>query len=141
MTRQADGLQYGSRAAYGTALTGCDTNGARVPSEADMQHWLTGGTAEMPLTDAEWAKLTGIVTDAANTAAKGTARQVHNDLAGTLQRIVDDLALDKTAAMRLDALTAQLAAVQATVAKLTPGAAGGPLSGQVTGSLTITPTP
>src|SRR6266542_1601355 len=46
MTREADGLQYGSRASYGTALSGCDTNAARFTTVADMQAWLIGQPAE-----------------------------------------------------------------------------------------------
>ncbi len=46
MTREADGLQYGSRASYGSALSGCDTNAARFTTGADMQAWLTGSATE-----------------------------------------------------------------------------------------------
>jgi hypothetical protein len=53
------GLQYGSRASYGAALFGCDTNGARFATVADMQTWLTGGqpTEDPDMLDDERAAL------------------------------------------------------------------------------------
>jgi hypothetical protein len=53
------GLQYGSRASYGSALSGCDTNGARFSTVADMQTWLTGGqpTEDPDMLDDERAAL------------------------------------------------------------------------------------
>ncbi len=47
MTREADALQYGSLASYGTALSGCDTNAARFTTVADMQRWILTGEQQV----------------------------------------------------------------------------------------------
>jgi len=51
------GLQYGSRASYGTALSGCDTNAARFATVADMQTWLTQSTEDPDMLADERAAL------------------------------------------------------------------------------------
>ncbi len=81
MTREADGLQYGSRATYGAALSGCDTNAARFNTIADMQAWLTGGDTDVALTSDEIAAIASAVW----------TRSIKNDTTGVAQTAGDRL--------------------------------------------------
>ena len=149
MTRHADVLQYGSRASYGTAIFGCDTNAARFATEADMQAWLTGGNTDVEYSGWSQASKNAMARDIRDEIINGgappfdgTVAQILNDirnrvLAGFAVVARDDASL--LAAIKAAATDADAQAILEAIAALPPATGGPPPS--YTGTVRLDPVP